>query len=167
MRSADHAVIAEESGDFPDRVIEGVACLDRHAVGADLKCKSDRADNDIRPDQRAFTAQMQIGRQGRCVGDGRRIGNCRGKGQCLCWCDGRRQRNGWRQCRGRGRDDHRIDGLFPVAVQEKGKASHQEAEKQKAPAFGNHLLAFLKKGDAASLADGPDRGDQGDHCHKR
>ena len=69
MGSADHTVIAEESGDLFDRVVKAIAGLDRHAVAADLECKGDRTDDRIGTQQRTFPAQMQVGWQGWRIGD--------------------------------------------------------------------------------------------------
>ena len=61
-------------------------------------------------------------------------------------------------------------GCFPPRFAEAARLTRENAVRYGTarPVMDEEeLLAFLKKGDAASLADGPDRGDQGDHCHKR
>ena len=69
MRAADHLVIAEEGCDFSYRVIELFLCCYRHPVGTDFQSECDRADDNICPHQCTLSLQVQVIRQGWCVGD--------------------------------------------------------------------------------------------------
>ena len=166
MRAADHAVIGEEGRDFPNRVVKFLFGLNRHSVGADLQREGDRGDNGIGPHQRTVAADMQIVRQGWCVGDGRSVGDGRRQRQRFRRCDGWCQCDGGREGRCRCRYHDGVDGLLAVPVQQERKHAHQQTEKDQTPASGDHLLAFLEKGDAAAFPNRVDPYDQRNDCHK-